>query len=215
MLLNDGVVVDIVDNGVMDMKLEIAAAEAVLPPMIGRLGCGGAGCSGAASLAMTAAASGPKASTHDDVDDDAAAIVGAAVVAYVGVQAGVAAGAAGEDDIEKGYQAALMVASVGAASVVVRFAELLLPEQIFQTPSRTTTCCCPRCCHRQYLCCCGRWCRKQVVERWCGAVIEVIVVICSSRIITTKIEQIDGSGCQCVAVAPDTEDGGVAKDGDR
>jgi len=42
MLLNDcvvdGVVVDIIDNGVMDMKLEIAAAEEVLPPMMWSFG---------------------------------------------------------------------------------------------------------------------------------------------------------------------------------
>jgi len=51
----------VVDGPVI--KLEIAAAEAVLPSMIGR--SGGAGYSGV-SLAETAASLGPKASTHDD-----------------------------------------------------------------------------------------------------------------------------------------------------
>jgi len=173
---------------------------------------------------MTAAASGPKASTHDDVGT---AGVGAAVVAYVGVEAGVAAGAAGED-MEKGPQAVLMVASVGATSVEVVVVVngvtvfpaldndepqnksskpppvllLLVVTVVVATGSTSAAAA-------------SEWCRKQVVERWCGAVIEVIVVICSSRIITTKIEQIDGSGGGCQCRRRSVEDGGVAKDGDR
>jgi len=76
----DVIVVDVivVNIGLMDMKLEMATAEEVLPPMIGCLGCGVAGCC-RVSLTMTAVASGPNASTHDD-DDINDAVVGAAVV---------------------------------------------------------------------------------------------------------------------------------------
>jgi len=217
-VVDGGAVVDvIVDIGVMDMKLEMAAAEEVLPPMIGRLGCG-AGCSGAAmvSLAMTAAASGPKASTHEDKD---AAGAGAAVVAYVGVEAGVVAGAAGEQDIEKGSQAALVVV-VGATVFPALDNDepqnksskpppvlLLLVVAVVVVIAGST--------------CAAAAGGAENKSLSGGAAATAVLLLKLSFVVVVVVSSLPKSSkaaaaaAKAVADAPDTEDGGVAKDGDR